>query len=432
MDPAAGIHGERDLLVSNGCIEMVAPSLKPFKKWKKGEEPLGVFDLKGYHVLPGLVDIHTHLRVPGQEHKEDLSSGSLAAAAGGFTTILAMPNTRPCLGSVSALRAFQRKAFREAVVRVLPVGAVTRGQKGRQLAPLQSLKEAGAVAFSDDGSPVMDARVAREAMGIVRELGCTIVSHCEDSALARHGSIHEGKVAARLGLQGVPAAAEEVMVARDICLASDTQARVHLAHVSTGKSIRMVRIAKEQGIPVTAEVSPHHLTLTEDAVLSMGANAKVNPPLRTKNDCEELRQGLRDGTVDGVASDHAPHHPDEKALPMGEAPFGVIGLESTLPVLLSLVKEGVISLERAVELLSIGPARVMGLARGSLREGSEADLVVVDRDRSFTLDVQTFRSKARNCPFDGWQLEGVPLLTMVGGQIVYELPEALSLGASIL
>lgn len=398
----------------------MAPSLAPFSEWKQAEEPLRVYDLEGHYLFPGLVDIHTHLRVPGQEHKENLESGTQAAAAGGFTSVLTMPNTRPCLDRPAVLRDLKRRIAREALVRVYPVGAVTRGQKGKSLAPLEVLKREGAVAFSDDGVVVADARLLREAMKKARELGLPIISHCEDDRLARGGVVQEGRVAEQLGVKGIPHAAEDVMTARDLTLALDTGAHLHLAHVSTATSLEMIRCAKDRGMPVTAEVTPHHLLLNEKEVLERGPDAKVNPPLRTEKDQQALQAGLRDGTVDAVASDHAPHHPDEKALSLEEAPFGVIGMETTLPLLLSLVDQGLIGLERAVALLTSGPAGAIGLEAGTLRVGQEADLVVVAVGRSFRVDVRTFRSKARNCPFDGWSLKGQVLLTLVGGEVVYE------------
>jgi dihydroorotase len=288
------------------------------------------------------------------------------------------------------------------------------------LSPLATLRAEGVVAFSDDALPVMDASLMREAMQVASELGCPIISHCEDLNLSRGGAVDEGEVADRLNVKGIPHTAEDVMTARDITLATDTQAHLHLAHVSTARSMKMVRMAKDRGVHVTAEVTPHHLVLTSDAVLRLGANAKVNPPLRTSEDREALQAALKDGTVDAVATDHAPHDPEEKASPIQEAPFGIIGLETALPVVLSLVHRGVIGLDRAVQLLTIGPARSMGLPSGTLKKGQPADLVVVDLDGSFRVDVNRFRSKARNCPFDGWSLPGALLLTLVGGTVVFE------------
>ncbi|MEW6439709.1 MAG: dihydroorotase [bacterium] len=425
-DPASGIAGRRDLLVRDGRVQAVGHSLEPFSRWKRPASRLWIYDLDGLCLLPGLVDIHTHLRVPGQEHKETLLTGTQAAAAGGFTTILAMPNTRPCVDRVRVLRSLQGRIRREAVVRVLPVAAVTRGERGKRLAPIEELRAQGAVAFSDDGAPVADARLMREALKAVLPLGCPVISHCEDPALFSGGVVQEGPVAERLGLPGIPGAAEEVMVARDLCLAAETGARLHLAHLSTARSLCMVRLAKERGVAVTAEVTPHHFSLTEEAVFASGANAKMNPPLRPERDRQALIEGLRDGTVDAVASDHAPHHPEEKAQPLDRAPYGVIGLETTVPLVFSLVHLGTLPLERAVELLTIGPARVMGLAAGVLGEGRPADLVAVDREREYRVDVRSFRSKARNCPFDGRPVRGKVVLTMVGGRVVFEEGEAFS------
>ncbi len=420
IDPGAGIFGQRDLLIVDGRVKAEAASLAPFVQWKQDGRDLFVYDLKGRHLFPGLVDIHVHLRVPGQEHKETIQSGTASAAAGGFTTVLAMPNTQPCIDNAATLRGLQKRLTSEAAVGVLPASAITLGQQGKELVDIEGLKQEGAVAFSDDGRSVMNARIMRAAMEETKRIGCPIISHCEDDDLARGGVIQEGKIAEKLGVNGIPHAAEEAMVARDICLASDTRAHLHLAHVSTEKSIAMVRIAKDKGLPVTAEVTPHHLTLTETAVLQLGTNAKVNPPLRTERDLTALQEGLKDGTVDAVASDHAPHHPSEKALSLPEAPFGLIGLESTLPVMLSLVHEGLLPLERVIELLTIGPAKALGLAAGTLMVGQAADLVVVDMESSYQVDAGAFSSKARNCPFDGWSLKGRALATIVGGKAVFE------------
>ncbi len=425
VDPGTGIFGRRDVLVRDGRVAETAPSLAPYGAWKRETGPLELYDLQGWALFPGLVDIHVHLRVPGQEHKETLASGTRAAAAGGFTSVLAMPNTNPCLDRLSVLRDLKKRIASEAVVRVYPVGAVTRGQKGKSLAPLEALRREGAVAFSDDGRAVMDACLARQALQRTGQLGCPAISHCEDDRLARGGVVQEGEVAEKLGVKGIPSAAEDVMTARDLTLAWDTRAHLHLAHVSTAKSIEMIRKAKERGIQVTAEVTPHHLVLNDRTVLCLGSNAKMNPPLRKEEDLLALQEGLRDGTVDAVASDHAPHHPDEKASSLADAPFGVIGLETTLPVLLSLVDQDRIGLARAIELLTIGPAGTMGLEAGTLRVGGPADLVVVDLERTFRVDVRSFRSKARNCPFEGWSLKGRTLLTMVQGEIVYEERESL-------
>ena len=419
VDPGSGVHGRRDILVVNGRVHALAPSLAPYGQWLSDDgEDLLVYELSGRYVFPGLVDIHTHLRVPGQEHKEDLRSGTRAAAWGGFTTVLAMPNTNPSVDRVSVLRSLRKRIRNEALVNVEVLGAVTRGQKGSQLASLRAMKEEGAVAFSDDGRPLTGAGLMREALIACRDLACPVVSHCEDLSLVRDGVIHDGAVSRRLGLPGIPSSAEQVMVARDLCLARETGGHLHLAHLSTAGSVEMLRIARDKGVHVTAEVTPHHLMLTDEAVLRFGTDAKVNPPLCSRADRAALRRALRDGTLDAVASDHAPHHPDEKALPMAEAPFGIIGFETTLPVMMTLVGQGVVGVKRAVELLSHGPARIMGVNRGTLRKGDEADLVVVEPDSPFTVDVRRFRSKARNCPFRGMKLKGRPVLTLKGGEVV--------------
>jgi dihydroorotase len=420
VDPASGTAGKRDVLVRGGRVHLIGVSLEPYSQWRHKGEQLWIYDLRGLCVFPGLVDIHTHLRVPGQEHKETVLTGTLAAAAGGFTTILAMPNTRPCLDRAAVLRSLKRRIARESRVHVHLVAAVTRGQKGRVLAPLEDLRSEGAIAFSDDGFPVADAGLMRQAMRASGKLGCPVISHCEDRSLSSVGVLQEGPVSERFGVPGIPSSAEEVMVARDLCLAAESGSRLHLAHLSTQRSLCMVRMAKDCAVPVTAEVTPHHFALNEDAVLRSGSNAKMNPPLRPEKDRKALLEGLRDGTVDAVASDHAPHHPDEKARPIAEAPFGVIGLETTLPLVLTLVDQGVLAIERAVELLTIGPARALGLAAGTLCQDHAADLVVVDREHASRVDVQSFRSMARNCPFDGWAVPGKVVLTVVEGKIVIE------------
>ena len=432
VDPGSGTYGTRDLLVVDGILKAMAPSLEPFTRWACNGESLRIYDLKGCYVFPGMVDIHTHLRVPGQEHKEDLESGTRAAAAGGFTTVAAMPNTKPCLDRSTVIRSLKKRISREARIRVALVGAVTKGQKGKQLSNMEELRSEGVVAFSDDGLPVQSAGLMKEAMNAARVLGCPIISHCEDLTLLGGGVIQEGAVSRRLGLPGIPHSAEEVMVARDLCLASHTGAHLHLAHLSTAGSVSMVRLAKEKGVSVTAEVTPHHLMLLDKDVIRHGTNAKVNPPLRGKKDREALRRGLAEGILDAVASDHAPHHPDEKSSPMDEAPFGIIGFETTLPVMMTLVEQGVIGLIRAVELLTAGPAKILGLPCGNLENGKPADLVVVDTRDSFRVNPERFFSKARNCPFKGRRMKGRTLLTMLGGDVIYEENERMRRRAFLL
>ncbi len=419
VDPGTGTYGVRDVLISGGAFQAIAPSLAPFSQWKSGPGELAVVDVKGCYLFPGLVDIHTHLRVPGQEHKEDLRSGSRSAAAGGFSTVLAMPNTKPSLDRVSVIQDLKKRIEAESVVQVEIVGAVTEGQEGRKLTPLEDMHAEGVVAFSDDGMPVFDARLMRHAMQVVARLDCPIVNHCEDPSLAEGGVIQEGEVAKKLGLSGIPNAAEDVMVARDLCLAADTGAHLHLAHLSTAGSVAMVRAAKEMGVRVTTEVTPHHLLLTDQEVLRMGTHAKMNPPLRKDEDRAALQQALKDGTLDAIASDHAPHSAEEKARSLEDAPFGVIGFETTLAMTLSLVEKEVIGLLRAVELLTIGPARAMGLSVGTCVDNGRADVIVVDPDAVHTVDAGSFFSKARNCPFDGWETRGKNVMTFLRGERIY-------------
>ncbi len=411
IDPAAGIAGRRDVAVAGGRVLAVEPDIDPGRA--------AVIDADGLWVLPGLVDIHVHLREPGYEYKEDVASGTRAAVAGGFTSVACMPNTEPVNDNAEVTRYILERARERGVCRVYPVGAISRGLRGEDLADMGELAEAGCVAVTDDGRPVASSLLMRRAMEYARAFGLVVVSHCEDRDLAEGGAMNEGLASAYLGLPGIPAEAEEIAVVRDLLLARRTGARLHLAHLSTRGSVDLLRWAKRLGLAVTGETAPHYFTLTEDAVRPFDTNAKMNPPLREIADVEAVQKGLRRGILDAVATDHAPHAPDEKEVEFEAAPNGVIGLETSLGLTLRLVHEGVLPLERAVAALTCGPARVLGLPGGTLEPGAPADIVLVDPEARWTVDPDRFFSKARNCPFAGMELRGRPVRTLVGGRTVF-------------
>jgi dihydroorotase len=409
VDPAAGLDGVQDVLIAEGRIQKVGKALKA---------PAGVetVDATGKVVCPGFIDIHTHLREPGFEYKETIASGTRAAAAGGFTAVCCMANTFPVNDNRAVTDYILAKAKVEGVVRVYPIGAVTRNLDGQQLAEMAEQAEAGCVAFSDDGKCVMNAELYRRAMEYALPFGVPIISHAEDCHLAHRGAMHEGLVSTELGLAGQPAAAEDVMVARDIILAELTGAHLHIAHVSTAGAVRMLREAKTRGIRVTAEVTPHHLLLTDEQVRSWDSNCKMAPPLRGKRDVEACQEALVDGTIDCVATDHAPHALSEKEGEFAEAANGVVGLETAVPLLLDrLVRPGVLDLPTLVTRLSTGPARLLNLPGGSLAPGANADLTILDLEQTWTVDPAVFRSRSRNTPFAGLSGTGAPWMTVVGG-----------------
>jgi dihydroorotase len=409
LDPAAGVDGILDLLVAEGRIVRSGKALE-------APADARVIDAAGKVVCPGFVDIHTHLREPGHEYKETIASGTRAAAAGGFTAVCCMANTFPVNDNRAVTDYILARARVEGVVRVHPIGAVTRNLEGTQLAELAEQAEAGCVAFSDDGRCVMNAELYRRAMEYALPFGTPIISHAEDADLARHGAMNEGIVSTELGLHGQPAAAEDVMVARDIVLAELTGAHVHIAHVSTAGAVRMIREARARGVRVTTEATPHHLLLTDEAVRGWDPNTKMAPPLRGKRDVEALLEALADGTIDCIATDHAPHALSEKEDEYAQAANGVVGLETAVSVLLDrLVRPGIIDLATLVTRLSSGPARLLNLPGGSLAPGAAADITILDLDRPWTVDPAAFRSRARNTPFAGWTGAGAPWLTIVGG-----------------
>lgn len=411
VDPTQSLDGFYDLLIEQGRIAEVAPRLSP------GEAR--VIDLTGKVVLPGFIDLHVHLREPGFESKETIASGTAAAAAGGITSLAAMPNTEPAIDSAAVVELIEEKAAAAGLCRVYPVGTLTRGRSGLEAADFGSLYRAGVRAFSDDGAPVADNRLFLE---IVRELahypGALVIAHSEDLALAAGGLIHEGEISKALGLPGIPAEAETLGVARDIILARAAGVPLHLAHLSTAGSVELLAWAKGQGLPVTAEVTPHHLLLTAEEVSRSGALAKVNPPLRTTDDCQVLREALRAGLIDVIATDHAPHTSAEKKAGLEGAPCGIAGLETAVPMLLTgLVAKGKLSLSDLVRAYSCRPAELMGLKGGTLRPGAPADIVVVDLEEEGVVDPAGFYSRAKESPFAGHPYCGRPVLTIVGGEI---------------
>ena len=417
IDPASRVDEILDILVEDGIIAELRGVSGAVEKG------VTVIDAKGKIVVPGLVDMHVHLREPGYEEKETIETGCLAAAAGGITTVVCMANTLPVNDNASVTRSIIERARAAGIIDVVPVGAVSRGLKGEDLAEFGPMKEAGAVAFCDDGNPIMDSGVMRTALERSSRLGLPILSHCEDLNLSRGGVMNEGDLSRELGMKGIPHAAEEVMVARDTILAGLTGERVHICHVSTAGSVELIQRAKSKGVPVTAETAPHYFTLTEEAVREYGTNAKMNPPLRTAIDRDAIKEGLRDGTIDAIATDHAPHELASKEVDFSLASNGIIGLETALPLTLRLVDEGVLSMEGAIAKLSTNPSGILGLNKGTLSKGSPADITIFDPGREFIVQKAAFRSKARNTPFDGWQLRGVVESTVARGRIVYQRKE---------
>ena len=409
IDPSQQLDKTADLLIEDGRVKSIKDS--------SNDNDLEVFDASGLIVAPGFVDLHVHLREPGEEYKETIASGAAAAVAGGFTSICAMPNTKPVNDNASVTRFIIDKAREAGLARVYPVGAITRESKGEELAEMAEMKQAGAVAVSDDGRPVMDSQVMRHAMEYARDHRLVVVDHCQDLHLAAGGVMNEGRYSTLLGLKGMSNAAEQTHVARDIMLAGLTGARVHIAHISTAGSVELVRRAKRQGLAVTCEVTPHHLALTDSAVVGFDTNTKMSPPLRSEEDRAALIEAVRDGTIDAIATDHAPHHTDEKMLEYDRAPNGVIGLETALGVALTVLYQSFsIPLARIIEMLTIGPARAFSLPCGTLAVGSPADVAVFDTEREWTVSALSFKSRSRNTPFEGWQLRGKVVATFVGGR----------------
>ncbi len=421
VDPSQGIDGVGEILIEEGKIKEVREHRSGGRRDKAEgllvEEEFKVIDATGLYVFPGLVDMHVHLREPGFEYKETIKTGTLAAVRGGFTSLCCMPNTKPVNDNETVTEFILRKAYAEGACYVFPIGAITKGQRGEELAEMGMMYEAGCVAFSDDGMPVMNSLLMRRALEYSKRFGVPIISHAEDINLSAGGVMNEGMVSLSLGLRGIPAEAEVVMIKRDIELARLTGGRLHIAHVSTAEGVRAVRDAKKEGLPVTAETCPHYFTLTEDAVRGYKTRAKVNPPLRTDKDIEAIKEGLSDGTIDVIATDHAPHHRDEKICEFDRAAFGISGLETALSLGLTLVRDGVLSLSGLVEKMSLNPARISDIRKGTLKAGEDADITIIDLNKKWKVEPERFASKGKNTPFEGFILEGLPVITICKGKI---------------
>jgi len=413
VDPSSGTDETLDILIEKGKIVEVSSKID--------SDAPRIIDASRLVVAPGFIDMHVHLREPGYEDKETIASGSMAAAKGGFTSICCMPNTNPVNDSRGVTEYILSEAKKTAVVNVFPIAAITKGLKGEELVDMADLIGAGAVAFSDDGRPVQNSLIMRRALEYSQFLNALIIDHCEDKSLSEEGVMHEGYYSYLLGLKGIPASAEEIMVNRDLILAEKAGARIHIAHLSVGGAIRSVAEAKERKVRVTAEATPHHLVLTDAALESYDPNLKVNPPLRTKEDVQALIEAAKTGVVDVLATDHAPHTPEEKDVEFDKAPFGIDGLETAVSIILDrLVNKNVISLSRFIEMSSTAPARILGLAsKGRVATGADADLTILNLHKEVVVDVGHFRSKSRNNPFANWKLKGTPVMTIVGGKIVY-------------
>lgn len=413
VDPVGGIGGIMDILIEDGKLAVIGSDLR--------EQDAQIIDARGLTVCAGLVDMHVHLREPGLEYKEDITTGTAAAARGGITSIACMPNTKPAVDSPEQVRHVLRRAAESCGVRVWPIGAVTVGEKGETLTDGQALKEAGAVALSDDGMPIQNANLMRDALIRAKRLGLTILSHCEDADMVRNYAVNEGRVSRALDLPGRPAIAEELMVMRDAMLSEETGAAVHICHISTAGSVDIVRQFKKKGVHITCETCPQYFSLTEDEVLTQGTMARVNPPLRTRQDVEAIIAGLKDGTIDAIATDHAPHSAQEKAKPLAEAPSGMVGLETSLgATLTALYHTGEMDLSDILKKMTFNPACILGIPKGRLSLGGEADFTIFDPNETWTVDPEQFASKGRNTPFAGRELKGKVKYTIVGGKIVYE------------
>ncbi|MEJ2724343.1 MAG: dihydroorotase [Deltaproteobacteria bacterium] len=422
VDPLREVSEECDLIIERGKVERILPR----GELKDAGPRLKIIDASGKLIFPGLIDMHVHLREPGHEYKETIFTGSLAGVAGGFTGLACMPNTEPVNDSPWVTRFILERARKADLLSVYPMAAVTVGQRGDRLTDFSELRRAGAVGVSDDGRPVVDPEIMRMALESARDYGLRLVSHCEDPGLSAGGVMHEGYVSKQMGVKGIPAASEEVMVQRDISLAKLTGCPFHVAHVSTAGSVELIKRAKEEGVPVTAETAPHYFTLDHTAVIGYNTNAKMNPPLRSSEDMEAVRKGLSEGVIDAIATDHAPHSLLEKAVPFDKAAFGIIGLETAVPLTLALVRGGVLSMPSAIRKLSLNPATILGVNGGLVAEGKSADLAIVDPEREFVLEASHIHSKSKNSPFIGKRLKGKNTLTMRGGHIVWERHTAYS------
>ena len=419
IDPAQNVNtGGRSLLIEDGRVVGLLERGEPVP------EQTHVIDATGLIVAPGFIDLHTHLREPGQEYKETIASGASAAVAGGWTSICAMPNTDPVNDNPAVTRFIVEQGQAAKLANVFPIGAVTKGSGGKELAEMGEMKNAGIVAVSDDGRPVPNSGMMRRAMEYARGFDLTLVDHCQDHSLSAGGVMHEGRWSLILGLRGMPAAAEEVDVVRDCALAKLTRAKVHIAHISTRRAIEAVRLAKAEGLEVTCEVTPHHWTLTDEAVAEYDTNTKMSPPLRSKEHVDAILEAMQDGTIDAIATDHAPHHLDEKGLEFDQAPFGITGLETAIGLAFDLVHSGLIDLERMVQMCAANPARIFGLEdRGTLRPKAHADVTILDPQLEWVFDVSKSKSKSRNTPFHGRSMCGAAVATIVGGRLVYLHPD---------
>lgn len=411
VDPAFGLDSTLDVLMENGVITRISGRIETVP------ENYRVIDASGLWVIPGLVDMHTHLREPGFEYKETIATGTLAAVRGGFTAVCCMANTNPVNDEPAITRFILSKAASDGACPVYPIGAITIGLDGKNLAEMAALADAGCVAFSDDGKPVMDSLLMRRALEYSRIFGRPVISHSEDARLVAGGVMNEGINATRMGLRGIPGAAEEVMIARDIALCELSGGRLHVAHISTKGSVRLIREAKARGLAVTAETCPHYFTITDEACIGYNTAAKVNPPLRARADKLAIREGLADGTIDAIATDHAPHHREEKAMGFDDAPFGISGLETALALSLRMVDKGVISLNRMIDLMSAAPCRIMGIPERRIAEGSVANITIVDPAVKWEVDPASFVSLGKNTPFEGLHLKGRAAFTIVNGRV---------------
>ena len=414
VNPDAVASQPQDILLEKGSIAKIAPAI--------GDSSAKIIDATGKFVLPGLVDLHVHLREPGREDKETIETGSRSAVKGGFTTIFCMPNTNPVIDHAMIVDAILKEAKRVNLTNVIPIGAITKGQKGEELADMEELKNAGCLALSDDGKAVFNSQLMRHALEYAKMLGLLLIQHCEDPHLSNHGSMNEGINSTLLGLKGIPGVAETIIVARDIELVHYLKTKIHFAHMSLKRSVELIRFAKSQGIQITAEVCPHHFTLTDDAVRSFHTHTKVNPPLRTQDDVDALKEGLKDGTIDCITTDHAPHTAEEKEFEYDRAPFGMIGLETALGLSVTeLIDKKILTWPQLVGKMSTMPAKITGLSlKGEIRVGKDADLTIVDPDKEWVVKKEEFSSKSKNSPFIGRKLKGVVETTVCGGRIVYE------------